>query len=143
MELKVLDNKLKVVKLEPNEIVPEIVYKQEFYSITKTDEEQSIVLDEGIEIQSNIVEDNWRAIKIVGTLDFALIGILSKISTILAQSEISIFAISTYNTDYILVKADKLEKAIKVLEQNEYKFIQRWSMENAGYDTFEEIVPYL
>ena len=65
------------------------------------------------------------------------------ISTILAQSEISIFAISTYNTDYILVKADKLEKAIKVLEQNEYKFIQRWSMENAGYDTFEEIVPYL
>lgn len=143
MQLKILNNKLKVVKLKSNETVPEIVYKQEFYSITKTDEEQSIVLDEGIEIQSNIVEDNWRAIKIVGTLDFALIGILSKISTILAQSEISIFAISTYNTDYILVKADKLEKAIKVLEQNEYKFIQRWSMENAGYDTFEEIVPYL
>ena len=143
MQLKILNNKLKVVKLKSNETVPEIVYKQEFYSITKTDEEQSIVLDEGIEIQSNIVEDNWRAIKIVGTLDFALIGILSKISTILAPSEISIFAISTYNTDYILVKADKLEKAIKVLEQNEYKFIQRWSMENAGYDTFEEIVPYL
>ena len=143
MQLKILNNKLKVVKLKSNETVPEIVYKQEFYSITKTDEEQSIVLDEGIEIQSNIVEDNWRAIKIVGTLDFALIGILSKISTILAQSEISIFAISTYNTDYILVKADKLEKAIKVLEQNEYKFIQRWSMENAGYDTFEEIVPFL
>ncbi len=123
MQLKILNNKLKVVKLKSNETVPEIVYKQEFYSITKTDEELSIVLDEGIEIQSNIVEDNWRAIKIVGTLDFALIGILSKISTILAQSEISIFAISTYNTDYILVKADKLEKAIKVLEQNEYKFI--------------------
>lgn len=123
MQLKILNNKLKVVKLKSNETVPEIVYKQEFYSITKTDEELSIVLDEGIEIQSNIVENNWRAIKIVGTLDFALIGILSKISTILAQSEISIFAISTYNTDYILVKADKLEKAIKVLEQNEYKFI--------------------
>lgn len=123
MQLKILNNKLKVVKLKSNETVPEIVYKQEFYSITKTDEELSIVLDEGIEIQSNIVEDNWRAIKIVGTLDFTLIGILSKISTILAQSEISIFAISTYNTDYILVKADNLEKAIKVLEQNEYKFI--------------------
>lgn len=123
MQLKILNNKLKVVKLKSNETVPEIVYKQEFYSITKTDEELSIVLDEGIEIQSNIVEDNWRAIKIVGTLDFTLIGILSKISTILAQSEISIFAISTYNTDYILVKADNLEKVIKVLEQNEYKFI--------------------
>ena len=123
MELKVLDNKLKVVKLEPNEIVPEIVYKQEFYSITKTDEELSIVVNEDVNILSNVVEDNWKAIKIVGTLDFALIGILSKISTILAQDEISIYAISTYNTDYILVKADKLEKAIKVLEQNEYKFI--------------------
>jgi len=123
MELKILDNKLKVVKLEPNEIVPEIVYKQEFYSITKTDEELSIVVNEDVNILSNAVEDNWKAIKIVGTLDFALIGILSKISTILAQAKISIYAISTYNTDYILVKADKLEKAIKVLVQNEYKFI--------------------
>ncbi len=123
MELKILDNKLKVVKLEPNEIVPEIVYKQEFYSITKTDKELSIVVNEDVNILSNVVEYNWKAIKIVGTLDFSLIGILSKISTILAQAEISIYAISTYNTDYILVKADKLEKAIKVLEQNEYKFI--------------------
>lgn len=123
MELKILDNKLKVVKLEPNEIVPEIVYKQEFYSITKTDEELSIVVNEDVNILSNVVEYNWKAIKIVGTLDFALIGILSKISTILAQAEISIYALSTYNTDYILVKDDKLEKAIKVLEKNEYKFI--------------------
>ena len=123
MELKILDNKLKVVKLKPNEIVPEIVYKQEFYSITKTDEELSIVVNEDVNILSNVVEDNWKAIKIVGTLDFALIGILSKISTILAQAEISIYALSTYNTDYILVKDDKLEKAIKVLEKNEYKFI--------------------
>jgi len=123
MQLKVLDNKLKVVKMKADNTVPEIIFNKKFYSITKTDEELSIVLDESIEIQSDIVEDNWRAIKIVGTLDFTLIGILSKISTILAQAEISIFAISTYNTDYILVKADKLEKAIKVLEQNEYKFI--------------------
>lgn len=123
MELKILDNKLKVVKLRPNETVPEIVYKQEFYSITKTKEELSIVLDEEVNILSDIVEDNWKAIKIVGMLDFALIGILSKISTILAQAEISIYAISTYNTDYILVKDDKLEKATKVLEQNGYKFI--------------------
>lgn len=123
MELKILDNKLKIVKLKPNETVPEIVYKQEFYSITKTDEELSIVVNEDVNILSNVVEYNWKAIKIVGTLDFSLIGILSKISNILAQAEISIYALSTYNTDYILVKDDKLEKAIKVLEQNKYKFI--------------------
>lgn len=113
MELKILNNKLKVIKLKPNETVPEIVYKQEFYSITKTDEELSIVVDEDVNILSNVVEYNWKAIKIVGTLDFSLIGILSKISTILAQAEISIYAISTYNTDYILVKDDKLEKQLK------------------------------
>lgn len=122
MKLQVLNNKLKVVKLKTNEIVPEIVYKQEFYSITKTNEELSIVLDENVEIQSDVIEDNWRAIKIVGTLDFALIGILSKISTILAEAKISIFAISTYNTDYILVKSDKLEEAVKILKANQYEF---------------------
>lgn len=123
MELKILDNKLKVAKLKVGDKIPEVIFKQEFYSITKTDEELSIVLDENINIQSDIIEHNWRAIKIVGTLDFALIGILSKISTILAQAQISIFAISTYNTDYILIKENKLEKAIEVLKKNEYEFI--------------------
>ena len=99
------------------------MYKQDFYSITKTDEELSIVVDENVDISSDIVEENWIAIKIVGTLDFSLIGILSKISTILAQAKISIFAISTYNTDYILVKSDKLENAVEILKQNEYEFI--------------------
>lgn len=123
MQLEILDNKLKVVKLNTNETVPEVVFKQGFYSITKTNEELSIVVDENINIQSDIIEYNWRAIKIVGTLDFSLIGILSRISTILAQAEISIFAISTYNTDYILLKANQLENAIEVLKQNNYEII--------------------
>lgn len=121
MKLKILDNKLKVVKLKISEDVPEIVFKQEFYSITKTDEELSIVVDENIDIVNGIAEYDWRAIKIVGTLDFSLIGILSKISSILAKAEVSIFAISTYNTDYILLKANKLDKAIQVLKENNYE----------------------
>lgn len=123
MQLEILNNKLKVVKLKANEIVPEVVFKQKFYSITKTDEELSIVVEEDINIPSESIEYDWRAIKIVGTLDFSLIGILSKISTILAQAEISIFAISTYNTDYILLKADKLLKASEILKQSGYEFI--------------------
>lgn len=123
MQLKILENKLKVVKLKTDETVPEIVFKQKFYSITKTDEELSIVIDEDIDISSDVVEHYWRAIKIVGILDFSLIGILSRISTILAQAEISIFAISTYNTDYVLVKANQLENAVEVLKQNNYEII--------------------
>ncbi len=123
MQLKVLDNKLKVVKMKADNTVPEIVFNKKFYSITKTDEELSIVVDEDVNIQGEIVEYNWRAIKIVGMLDFSLIGILSKISTILAKDKISIFAISTYNTDYILVKEEKLQNAIDALKKNEYEFI--------------------
>ena len=124
MELKLLENKYKVIKLNPNEHVDlEVLSKEEIYSITKTDEELSIVVKKDVNIKSDIIEDNWRIIKIVGTLDFSLIGILSKISTILANANISIFALSTYNTDYILVKDDKIKQAIKVLEENNYKFI--------------------
>ncbi len=124
MDLKVLEDKYKVVKLKPNENIPlEVLSKEEIYSITRTDEELSIVVNKDVNIKSDIIEDNWRIIKIVGTLDFSLIGILSKISTILANANISIFALSTYNTDYILVKDDKIKKAIKVLEENNYKFI--------------------
>lgn len=124
MDLKVLEDKYKVLKLKPNENIPiEVLSKEKIYSITRTDEELSIVVNKDVNIKSDIIEDNWRIIKIVGTLDFSLIGILSKISIILANAKISIFALSTYNTDYILVKDDKIKQAIKVLEENNYKFI--------------------
>ncbi len=125
MELKLLDDKYKVIKLKPNENIPvELLSKERVYSITRTDEELSIVVRDNVDIESDVVEENWKIIKIIGTLDFSLIGILSKISTILANVNISIFAISTYNTDYILVKEDKINQAIKVLEENNYKFIK-------------------
>ena len=124
MELKILENKLKVVKLKNDAAISEIVWKQGFYSITRTDEELSIVVDEDVNIKSDKAEYNWRAIRITGILDFSLIGILAKISTILAQAKISIFAISTYNTDYILIKTDQLDDAIDVLRQNGYQILQ-------------------
>ncbi len=123
MKLQILENTLKVIKLKKNDIVPELVLKQDFYSITKTDEELSIVVNEDVDVQSDKIEYNWGAIKIVGMLDFSLIGILSKIAAILAQAEISIFVISTYNTDYILLKVDKLLKAREILKQSGYEFL--------------------
>ena len=124
MQLQILENKLKVAKLKSDAKIPEAVLAQGFYSITRTDEELSIVVDEDVAIESDAMEDGWRAIRITGILDFSLIGILSKISTILAQAEISIFALSTYNTDYILVKANQLDAAVDVLKQNGYQILQ-------------------
>ena len=64
--------------------------------------------------------DGWRGFRIEGELDFSLIGILSRISTVLAENKIGIFAVSTYNTDYILVKKENFNKAINALEKAGY-----------------------
>lgn len=91
-----------------------------------TDEENSLVCPTEI-VPDNTTDrdDGWRAFRIVGTLDFSLIGILSKISKILASNEIGIFAISTYNTDYILTKEENFDKAITVLKSAGYKIKEK------------------
>ena len=68
-------------------------------------------------------DDGWKAFRIQGVLDFSLIGIFSKISTILAENKIGIFAVSTYNTDYILTKAENYEKALNALETAGYEIV--------------------
>ena len=65
-------------------------------------------------------DDGWKGFRIEGVLDFSLIGILSKISEILADNNIGIFAISTYNTDYVLVKQENYERALDVLKKSGY-----------------------
>lgn len=73
-------------------------------------------------LPKNVIEcDNgWKAFRIQGVLDFSLIGILSKISALLAENKIGIFVVSTYNTDYILTKEEKFNKSIEILESNGY-----------------------
>lgn len=86
-----------------------------------TDEENSLVCPEET-VPDNTTErdDGWRAFRIIGQLDFSLIGILARISEILAENRIGIFAISTYNTDYILTKEVNFEKALKALKNAGY-----------------------
>ena len=72
-------------------------------------------------------EDGWRGFRIEGVLDFSLVGILSKLSTILAENQIGIFAVSTFNTDYILVKEENFDRAMDVLAA-------------AGYEVTEELI---
>ena len=88
----------------------------------KTDEENSLVCPESL-VPENTTErdDGWKGFRIIGQLNFSLIGILARISKILAEGGIGIFAISTYNTDYILTKEENFEKAMKVLKNAGYK----------------------
>ena len=88
----------------------------EFFFISKTDEELSLVcLTKDVPQRTIERSDGWRGFRIEGKLDFSLVGILSKLSAILAENKIGIFAVSTFNTDYILVKAEDFERAMTVL----------------------------
>ncbi len=89
-----------------------------------TDEERSLVCISA-DVPANTVErdDGWKAFRIQGVLDFSLIGILSKLSGLLAENEIGIFAISTYNTDYILTKKENYDKALNLLSDSGYKIL--------------------
>lgn len=86
----------------------------------KTDEENSLVCPtEDVPANTTEREDGWQAFRISGVLDFSLIGILAEIASILAENGVSVFALSTYNTDYILTK--KREKALKCLSEAGYE----------------------
>ena len=121
MKLEVLPYELTVCKVESTDAID---LSREFYFLGKTDEELSLVCrTEDAPKETVAREDGWKGFRIQGTLDFSLIGILSKLSGLLAAHEIGIFAVSTYNTDYILVKKDNLERTQQVLQSEGYEIL--------------------
>ena len=104
--------------------IDDIDLSKEFYFIGKTDEEISLVCETN-DVPENTIEreDGWRGFRIQGILDFSLIGILSKLSGILADNKIGILAVSTFNTDYFLVKDADFEESLAVLLNAGYTMI--------------------
>lgn len=118
MEIQRLEYRLSVCKVEN---VPETLLKDELCFIGKTDEELSLVcMTEHVPEYCIAREDGWMVFRIKGILDFSLVGILAPIATILAERQIGIFAISTYNTDYVMVKEQHYEAAMTALKENGY-----------------------
>lgn len=122
MKLKKIKGNFSVCKVKN---ISEIDFEDEFVFAGKTDEEISLVCStERVPKKTVEREDGWKAFRIEGVLDFSLVGILSEISGILAGNRIGIFAVSTFNTDYILVKKENFEKALAVLEENGHEVVQ-------------------
>lgn len=121
MEIKKLDYAFSVCKVSD---YSQVDLNAQFCFIGKTDEENSLVCTTNL-VPDHVLErdDGWRAFRIQGILDFSLIGILSKIAALLAENEIGIFAISTYNTDYILTKEENFKKALEILSASGYKVV--------------------
>ena len=121
MLLKVLADTFSVCKLPD---ASQVDFAEEFYFLGKTDEELSLVCRESAVPENALIrEDDWRAFRIQGVLDFSLTGILASLSTLLAEHHIGIFAVSTYNTDYILVKENQFLKTLAVLREAGHEII--------------------
>lgn len=121
MEIKRIEYDFSICKVTD---FTQVDLESEYCFIGKSDEECSLVcITEKTPI--NIIErdDGWKAFRIQGVLDFSLIGILSKISMLLAKEGIGIFAVSTYNTDYILTKKENFPKALDVLSNAGYTIV--------------------
>ena len=121
MKLEKTEHSLTVCKVRS---LSEFDMTSGFFFIGKTDAELSLVCrTEDTPAGTVAREDGWKAFRIQGTLDFSLTGVLSALSGILAVHKIGIFAVSTYNTDYILVKEENFDRALRILASEGYTVV--------------------
>lgn len=115
MRLLVLPGELAVARLDPADPIPAWATQHRFSSMTRTHEELSIVC-EAASVPADVrAERGWRCLRVAGSLDFSLTGVLAAIAAPLAEARVSMFAISTYETDYVLVRQENLRVAIDCL----------------------------
>ena len=122
MEIKIIKQDFSVCKVKDYAFVN---FNTEYCFIGKTDEEKSLVCITS-DVPSNVThrDDGWKGFRLQGIWDFSLIGILSKIAALLAENSISIFAISTYNTDYVFIKEENFQKALDILKHSGYEIVE-------------------
>lgn len=121
MTIKKLDYDLTVCKLPPD---APLHLPEGFFCLARTDEELSLVCETSAAPDGTLArEDGWKAFRIQGVLDFSLVGILARITGVLAGEGIGIFAVSTYNTDYVLVKQENFDRALRALEGAGYTLL--------------------
>ena len=109
-----------ICRLAPGEPLPAWTAPAEFCSVTRTPEELSVVCDQDA-VPSQIEADRgWRLLRVQGKLDFSLVGVLAGLTTTLANANVSVFAVSTHDTDYLLVRNEALDRAIMAFREAGY-----------------------
>jgi hypothetical protein len=118
--LTMLEKEFSIHRFDVEEPIPGKIFAGKYYWIGKTEEELSVVCDSDILLDSKRSDNGWSILKVDSKLDFSMVGILADIANILAKGGISIIALSTFDTDYIMLKTEKSELAKKLLNQAEY-----------------------
>ncbi len=124
LTLSILPDTFAVGQLGARAQLPSWVTNGDFVSFTRTSDELSIVCRQSDVPNGIRCERDWRCLKVEGPLDFALTGILASLATSLANAGISIFAMSTFDTDYLMVKVNNLQKAIAVLQNDGHRILE-------------------
>ena len=122
LNFTILEDNFTIHRLGTEAAIPQAVFASPFYAIAKSENELSIVIAEGIPIESDQSESGWSVLRVEGSLDFSLTGILAGIASTLAGAGISIFAVSTFDTDYVLVRHERLEATKAALMAAGHKF---------------------
>ncbi|GAB4577559.1 MAG: ACT domain-containing protein [Anaerolineales bacterium] len=115
--LSILPDVLAICRLKPNDAFPTWGAAGSLLSVTRTADELSVICSETIVPDGILADKGWRALKVQGPLDFALVGVLAELAGLLASAKVSIFAVSTFDTDYILVKQTHLRGALEALRR--------------------------
>ena len=123
LTLSVLEDSYAICKLSPGERTPGWAERGQFWSVTRTRDELSIVCA-AADIPEAVGSDKgWRCLKVHGPLDFSLTGVLASLARPLAEAGVSVFVISTYETDYLLVKEERLVRALAVLAESGHEVL--------------------
>jgi len=112
-----LPSRFAICRLEPTAPLPSWSSSDGFCSITRTADEMSIVCLEQAVPEGTKCEKGWRCLRVAGTIEFSVVGVLAALVTPLAEAGISVLAISTFDTDYLLVKEKDFEKTVAALRQ--------------------------
>ena len=125
MKLKMLKDEYVVVKLPFDFQIPEQILKFDFYNLSKTSSELSLIIrnDDNFDYKKFQYEDHWSIFRFNSSLDFSLTGALEGVLKPLSEKNISVFVFSTFDTDYVMFKTENKFKVISILENFEYKFV--------------------
>ena len=124
LRLAVLDDPLAVCRLDAASGVPSWALEDGFFSVTRTDEELSVVCREEAVPKDVRCEKGWRALRLEGPFEFSEVGVLASVAAPLAEADVSIFAVSTFDTDYVLVRDEQLDPAAGALRERGHEVVR-------------------
>lgn len=123
LTIEILDDDFSICKVAD---YSQVSFDIPFMFAACTDEERSLVCPTAL-TPANVTEceNGWKVFRIVGTLDFSMIGIIAGITSLLAERKIGVFVVSTFNTDYVMIRKETVETALTVLSENGYVILER------------------